>query len=70
MQKRRAAGRQPPILPPSDSDAITAARHLCVQLVADNPALWPLLNVATLDERPDWPGTLRLLEKAAHGGKL
>ncbi len=66
MGKRRAAaGRQPPNLPPSDSDAIIAARHLCILLVTANPALWPTLNQATLDDRIDWPATLRLLERTA-----
>ncbi len=56
---------RPAILAPSDSDATTAARHLCILLVTANPALWPTLNRATLDTRIDWPATLRLLERTA-----
>ncbi len=55
---------RPAILAPTDSDATTAARHLCVLLATDNPALWPVLNVATLAPPIDWPRTLRLLLEA------
>jgi hypothetical protein len=64
MSKRRAGRGQPPILPPSDSDADCAARHLCILMVTERPGLWPTLNRLTLCDRIDWPGTLRLLEAA------
>jgi hypothetical protein len=53
-------------MPPSDSDATTAARHQCILMVTDRPDLWPALNRLTLDDRIDWPATLRLLEQAAN----
>ena len=50
--------------PPSDSDAMVAARHLCVLLTIERPDLWPALNAASLGRG----GGRRLAGRAAPDG--
>ena len=58
--------------PPSDSDAMVAARHLCVLLTIERPDLWPALNAASLGRGGgvDWPDVLRQMEVARRTAAL